>query len=304
MTKSRWIALTALICILAAAAAAGAAESSKLRYSITVVKFENKSGWHGQWDLGDAWGAVMTDALNQSGRFIVLGEKDMRKEALEEQDLAASGRAAGGGKTVVTGQMTPAQLLVKGAITHFEEGTSGGGGGIGIGGIRIGASGGTSEVNAVVYIIDSSTGQVMASKKVYGKISKTGLSVGLSKGGFSGDIGGFKKTNAGKAIEAAVDQSVDFLSEQLESIPWTGKIVMVKGKTVYINRGTREGVQNGQEFMVGKAEVIRDPDTGEILDSTVESIGTIKALKVKEKLTVCKVVSGDGIKKGMSIILP
>jgi curli biogenesis system outer membrane secretion channel CsgG len=302
MQKRKWAVLMATVCILAVAATA-AADSSKMRYSISVVKFENKSGWHGRWDLGDAWGAVMTDSLNQSGRFIVLGEKDMRKEALEEQDLAASGRAAGGGKTVVTGQMTPAQLLVKGNITHFEEGTSGGGGGIGVGGFRIGASGGTSEINAVVYIIDSSTGQVMASKKVYGKVTKKGLTLGLSKGGFSGDIGGFKKTNAGKAIEAAVDQSVDFLTEQLDEIPWTGKIVLVKGKSVYINRGSREGVEKGQEFVVGKAEIIRDPDTGEVLDSAMDTIATIKALKVKEKLTICKVVDGTGIRKGMTIAL-
>ncbi|MDF1578507.1 MAG: hypothetical protein P1P81_08725, partial [Desulfobulbales bacterium] len=69
-----------------------------LRYSITVSKFENRSNWSGQWDLGTAWGAVLTDSLNQSKRFIVLGEKDMRREAMEEQDFAASGRAAGGGK--------------------------------------------------------------------------------------------------------------------------------------------------------------------------------------------------------------
>ena len=74
------------------------AEGGGLRYSITVSKFENRSSWDGQWDLGHAWGAVLTDSLNQTGRFIVLGETDMRREALQEQDFAASGRAAGGGK--------------------------------------------------------------------------------------------------------------------------------------------------------------------------------------------------------------
>ena len=63
-----------------------------LRYSITVTKFENQAGWHGYWDIGDAWGTVLTDMLNQTGRFIVLGETDMRAAALDEQDFAASGR--------------------------------------------------------------------------------------------------------------------------------------------------------------------------------------------------------------------
>src|SRR6202022_4576893 len=85
-----------------------AAQTGGLRYSITVTKFENKAGWSGHFDVGDAWATVMTDLLNQTGRFIVLGEKDMRSEALAEQDFAASGRTAGGAKAPVTGQMTPA----------------------------------------------------------------------------------------------------------------------------------------------------------------------------------------------------
>jgi len=275
-----------------------------LRYSISVAKFENRSGWNGQWNIGDAWGAVLTDSLNNTGRFIVLGEKDMRMEALQEQDLAASGRTAGGGKVVVKGQMTPAQLLVKGNITHFAHDTQGGGGGVSFGGIRIGAGGSESEINAVMYIIDSSTGQVLASKKCYGKVTKKGLSLGLSTGGFSGDVGGFKKTNAGKAIEKAVDEGVEFLMTQLSDIPWTGKIIIKKGGKVFINRGTREGVTKGQTFSVGDVTVIRDPDTGEVLDQSIEKVGTITAVKVKEKLSICKVTQGSGIKKGMTVALP
>src|SRR5581483_7903341 len=97
---------------------------------------------------------------------IVLGEKDMRNEAMAEQDFAASGRTAGGNKAPVTGQMTPAQLLVKGAITHVQDDTSGGHAGLSIAGISVGGRGGKGEVNATIYIVDSTTGQVLASKSV------------------------------------------------------------------------------------------------------------------------------------------
>jgi curli biogenesis system outer membrane secretion channel CsgG len=301
--KGIWSVVIFFVAVLSMAWTVNAQEG-KLRYSIAVSKFENRSNWSGQYQIGDAWGAVLTDSLNQAGRFIVLGEKDMRSEAMEEQDFAASGRAAGGGKTVVTGQMTPAQLLVKGQITHFADGTSGGGMGIGIKGFRIGASGGKAEINAVVYIVDSSTGQVLASKKCYGEMSKTGLSLGLSSGDFSGDVGGYRKTNAGKAVEKAVDEAVTFLTAQLEDIPWTGKVVLAKGGSVYVNRGTREGVSLGQVFNVGKAEILRDPDTGEVLDQSLEKAGTIKVIKVKEKIAICKIVSGSGIAKGMTVLLP
>ena len=282
-------------------AGAGVACASGLRYTISVAKFENKSNWRGQWNLGDAWGAVLTDSLHKTGRFIVLGEKDMRREALSEQDFAASGRAAGGGKKVATGQMTPAQLLVKGNITHFSDKTSGGGGGVGFGGFKVGAGSSSAEINVVVYVIDSTTGQVVGSKKCYGEVSKTGLTFGVDKGGFHGDIGGFKKTNAGKAIEQAVDEAVAFIQGELGGIAWTGSVILVKGKTVYINRGTREGVQDGQTFDVGVSQVLRDPDTGEVLDETMEKLATIKAVKVKEKVAICKITDGGEVAKGMTV---
>lgn len=272
-----------------------------LRYSIAVSQFENRSNWRGQWSLGDAWGAILTDSLNQTGRFIVLGEKVMRSEALDEQDFAASGRAAGGGKKVTIGQMTPAQLLIKGDITHFSDETGGGGGNFSIQGFRVGTKSNTAEINAVMYIVDSSTGQVMASKKCYGKVSKKGLNLGATVSGFSGDVGGFKKTNAGKAIEQAVDEGVCFLVSMLDEVPWTGSVILVKGSKVYINRGTREGVSVGQTFDVGESTVLRDPDTGEVLDESMESVGTIRVVKVKEKIAICDVLTGSGIRKGMTI---
>ena len=292
------VALLSMVLGLPAQCLAG---SGGLRYSIAVSKFQNRSNWRGQWSLGDAWGAILTDSLNQTGRFIVIGEKDMRAEAMDEQDFAASGRAAGGGKKVTIGQMTPAQLLIKGDITHFSEQTSGGGGGFSLKGVRLGMKGSTVEINAVMYIVDSSTGQVMASKRCYGKVSKKGLSVGLSRGGFSGDIGGFKKTNAGKAIEKAVDEGVSFLVSKLEDIPWTGSVILVKGNKVYINRGEREGVTKGQTFDVGEAVVLRDPDTGEVLDQSLESVGTIRVVKVKSKIAICEIIKGSGVRKGMAV---
>jgi hypothetical protein len=197
--------------------------------------------------------------------------------------------------------MTPAQLLVKGEITNFQDGTQGGGGGIGFGGIRVGASGKTAEINAVIYLVDSSTGQVKASKKVVGTVKSSGLSLGVYRGGFSGDIGGFKKTNVGKAMEGAIDEAVEFCIAQLEGLPWTGNIILVKGKQVYFNRGAREGVTAGQVFKVGTSEILRDPGTGEVLDNSFTEMGQIKVDSVKEKVSICTLISGDKIEQGMSV---
>ncbi len=297
------LALMALVLILPTIVMA---ESGGMRYSITVSKFDNKAGWHGQWDIGDAWGTVMTDLLMQTGKFIVLGETDMREEALMEQDFASSGRTAGGNKAPVTGQMTPAQLLVKGAITHVQDGTAGGGGGLGFKGIRIGGKGKKSEINATIYIVDSTTGQVLASKSVIGTSQQKGMSLGYTGHGVSTDAGGFQNDNVGKAVEAACSEAVDFLLEQLPNVPWTGSVVMNKSGKIYINRGSREGVTVGQTFIVGMVEVIRDPDTGEVLDEDMTTIATLKTDKVKEKLSICSVITGNAsqVAKGMAVHLP
>lgn len=294
--------LIPLILLLLSMASTAYADQGNLRYSIMVSKFENRANWSGKFEVGDTFGAILTDSLMQTGKFIVLGEKDMRGEAMAEQDLAASGRTAGGNKAPVTGQMTPAQLLVKGEVTHFQV-TGGGGGGVGIGGFRIGGGSQKAEINVVVYVVDSTTGQVVASKKVVGEAESSALSVGFTDRYWGADLGGFKKTNVGKAVEQAIDQAVAFISAQLGNIPWEGTVIMVKNGKVYINRGSREGVDPGQIFQVGRAEQLRDPDTGEVLDSSMEKVGTIVIDSVKEKVSIGRATEGlDKIEKGMTIM--
>ena len=299
------ILVTAIAAIVASGPATAQDATGNLRYSITVTKFENQAGWHGQWDIGDAWGTVLTDMLNQSGKFIVLGETDMRAAALDEQDFAASGRTAGGAKAPATGQMTPAQILVKGAITHVQGDTGGADGGIRIKGFKVGGGGGKGEVNATVYLIDSTTGQVVASTNVVGTHKRKALGVGYNAGGWGAAFGGHANDNVGLAVQDACAQAVDFLTAQLPNILWSGSVVMIKDGQVYVNRGSREGIAAGQMFTVGEVEVLRDPDTGEVLDESMAEIARLKVSQVKEKLSICDVVSGDvsRVAKGMTIHL-
>jgi curli biogenesis system outer membrane secretion channel CsgG len=297
------IVLVTVAMIAASMPAAAEEASGGLRYSVTVTKFENQSGWHGQWDLGNAWDTVLTDMLNQTGKFIVLGETDMRAAALDEQDFAASGRTAGGAKAPVTGQMTPAQILIKGAITHVQGDTGGAGGGVRIKGFKIGGKGGKGEVNATIYMVDSTTGQVIASQSVVGTHKRKGLGVGYNAGGWGAAFGGHSNDNVGLAVQDACAVAVDFMIAQLPNIQWSGTVVMAKDGKVYINRGSREGVSVGDSFSVGEVEILRDPDTGEVLDESMTEFARIKVDQVKEKLSICSVASGDAgrIAKGMKV---
>ena len=282
---------------------AAAQAEGNLRYSITVSKFPNEAGWSGQWDVGDGFTTIMTDALQQNGKFIVLGDSEMRQEAMAEQDLAASGRMAGGNKAPQVGRMTPAQLLVRGSITHVQDDTTGGSGGLSFKGISLGGSKGKAEVNITIYLVDSETGQVKASQKVVGVAGRRGLGVGYSGsalGGLGGNLEGFKKDNVGKACEDAVVQCVEFLEKQLESIPWEGSIMLAKEDKLVINRGTREGVAVGQKFQVGSTEELVDEDTGEVLDVEIKTLGTTEVTEAKEKIAYCTPLAGA--EKGMSVL--
>ncbi|HMD60110.1 MAG TPA: CsgG/HfaB family protein [Opitutaceae bacterium] len=296
------LASSALPAVASADAPAAPADAAAggLRFSIAVSKFENRANYSGRFALADTWGAMLTDSLQQSGHFIVLGEADMRDAAMREQDLAKSGRVAGGDKAPPTGFMTPAQLLVKGEITNFQT-TSGQHGGLAIRGFNIGVGGDTAEINAVIYVVDSTTGQIVASKKVIGTAKSSALSVGFVDRDWGGDLGGFKKTNVGTAVEQAIDQAVAFIVTQIPNLHWSGNVVLVKGSQVYINRGSREGVAVGQVFKVGTSEVLRDPATGETLDVAFTEKGQVKVVSVKEKIAICSVVSGDGLANGMSV---
>ncbi len=280
------------------------AASGNLKYSITVSKFKNEASWSGQWSVGDGFTTILTAALQDSKEFIVLGDKEMRTEAMIEQDFAASGRTAKGKKSAKMGRMTPAQLLVRGSVTHVQQSTAGGSGGLSFKGIRLGGSKDSAEVNITMYLVDSETGQVKASTKVVGKSGRKGLSMGYhgsGLGGLTGDMGGFMKDNVGKACEDAVIQGVEFLVAQLEDIPWEGTVALAKPDKIIINRGSREGVSEGARFDVGGIEEIVDPDTGEVLDSEMTRVATLEVTEVKEKIAYCKIVKGSGVEKGMSV---
>lgn len=286
---------------MVAVSAAVFAGGSNLRYSVQVTKFENKSNWRGQWELGHAWGTIFTDQLVQCGRFIVLGEADMRGAAMQEQDLAASGRMAGGKKAPKMGRMTPAQLLVKGAITHVQE-TKGTGGGFALKSITVGGNAGSAEINITIYLVDTTTGQVKASKTVIGKSGRRGIGLGYhgSKlGGLTGDLGGFEKDNMGKATMDACAQAIEFLVAQLDTIPWSGSVALAKPDRLIVNRGARDGVAVGMRFDVGKVEEVVDEDTGEVIDSSMTKLGTVSVTEVKEKVSYTTPLAGA--EKGMGV---
>ncbi|MCR4336809.1 MAG: hypothetical protein NUV91_03285 [Candidatus Omnitrophica bacterium] len=272
--------------------------ANALKKTVAVFEFENDSGWSSIANLGYDFTTQLSDALVQSGKFIVLTRKDL-DVVMAEQDLAASDRMAKS-NTAQIGKVVPAQILIKGRITEFQEDTSGGGQGISIKGVSLGMKKSSAHMAVIIQLIDSTTGEIIESKRVDGEASGGGLSVGYS-GVVDVNSSSFKKTPLGKAVQITIDQAVAYLSQKLSSMPWQGKVVTVKDGLVFVNSGTTAGVQSGNTFAIYKeGEALIDPDTGINLGSEKTKVADIRVTDVQEKFSKAQVTSGklEEISKG------
>lgn len=271
--------------------------AASLKKVVAVSRFDNKTSWSGQWNLDDGMADQLTDALVQSGKFVVL-ERETIRDVLAEQDLAASGRAQKS-RSARTAKLTSAQILIKGAITEFELNSKGSGTGVGFGGIRIGGEKKEAHVGLIIRLIDTTTGEVLDSHRVEGKAKAGGFKLGVDLGGIDFGTKSFKKTPLGKATQIAIDNAVEFIVSKLKDLPFQGRVIKVKGGEVYISAGERNGATVGDIFTVySEGEELIDPDTGELLGTEEEEIGAVKIYQVKEKFSKAKIISGEGIKRG------
>src|SRR5699024_8721287 len=105
---------------------ARAADYNGPQARIAVARFENKASNSGRWwnqSIGDGMADMLTTALFNSGRFIVL-ERQAVDDILAEQDFGASGRVRQDTAAAI-GEVEGAELLVVAAVTEFSENASG-----------------------------------------------------------------------------------------------------------------------------------------------------------------------------------
>jgi curli biogenesis system outer membrane secretion channel CsgG len=272
------------------------AEAATLKKIVAVSRFENKTSWRGQVSLDDGMADQLTDALMQGGQFTVM-ERQTLGDVVAEQDLANSGRAQKS-QSAQTGKLVNAQILVKGTVTEFEQNSQGSSTGVGFGGFNVGNKREEAHVGLIIRLIDTTTGEVLASQRVEGKAASGGVKFGMDVAGVQFGTSGFSKTPLGKATQMAIDNAVNLISEKLKNVPFQARIVKVNGDDeVLISGGQKTGVSEGDVFTVySVGESLVDPATGEQLGSEVEKKGTVKVVKVEEKYAKAK---SDGPLKGV-----
>lgn len=188
---------------------------------IAVARFENKTADSYRWyspAIGDGMADMLTTALVNSGRYIVL-ERESLDTVLSEQDLGASGRVREETAAAI-GEIEGAELLVVAAVTEFDGnsgGTRGSLGGSKIGKVFGAITGGQRSAHMAIdlRVVDARTSRVLAATSVEGEAKDFNLGGALA--GYTGSVGlggslsGWKNTPREKALRQVIGAAVDYV---------------------------------------------------------------------------------------------
>jgi curli biogenesis system outer membrane secretion channel CsgG len=271
-------------------------------FDFSAVKTEVQAIFNTQVDLGRGINAMMVNRINNSGKFIVV-ERNKVASVMKEQDFGASGRVKQGTQARI-GQIRGAELTLMGDIVVFgrdDKRRSGvvGGGAAGVGAVVGGRS---SEGKAVVVLnyrlVDNESTEILASGEARGESKRTSKGGGvafLAGGVFGGGAvdlssSNFAQTIIGEAVMDACDRLAADLVGKASSVPGReieieAKVASVNGADLIINAGAAAGVKIGDQFKVFRpGQVVKDPTTGEVLDTQVDEIGTLTISNVRDRI--------------------
>jgi curli biogenesis system outer membrane secretion channel CsgG len=215
------------VALVALVTAAPPAAAQSTRPTVAVLSFEYGSlnhWWSGTQDIGEGISDLIVDELVNDGSYRVIERKRL-DALLAEQNFSQSERADPSAKTVAQiGKALGVKYMIVGSVTKFgtensSKSVGGGGWGSAFGVGSVGTSKGKANVAITARIIDTSTGEIMASAKGEGTSKRSGFLLGGAGGGGGGGGGGhiafgasdFKDTILGEATEAAVKMTTEKL---------------------------------------------------------------------------------------------
>lgn len=262
-----------------------------LKKIVAVWGFENKSSYSGggQDALDEGMADQLTDALVQSGNFIVV-ERQIIAALIKEQDAAIKSGRMQKSDSAQIGKLISAQILVKGTITEFAVKSSGSGNTINIPWIKLKNNRQEAHVGLTIRLVDTTTGEVLDSQRVEGTATSGGLSTDIDLGGVSFGNSSFKETPMGKATQMAIDDAVSKITAKLKNVSFQARVVKINGDNeMLISGGKRAGISEGDSFILWSVgEALVDPSTGEQLGCEMDKKGSVKVTKVEEKYAKAK----------------
>jgi curli biogenesis system outer membrane secretion channel CsgG len=298
------------------------AEAQKKRVAVMNFDYATVSTYVSQifgsnQDIGKGIADMLVDRLVNDGTYSVIERKELDK-IIAEQNFSNSDRADPASAAKIA-RILGVDAIIIGSITQFgnDNSTTKVGGGA-LGGVtgRFGIGGASkSKSTAVVQItarmIDTSTAEILASAPGKGESSRGGVGLlgaggsayGAGGGGLDMKSSGFQNTILGEATNKAVTEVAQGLIAKAASLPTV--TVEINGLvadaspdgTLVLNIGSRNGLKVGDTLSVKrKVREVRDPDSGKVLRSIEDAVGTVVITEVEATSAVGK-FSGPGTPK-------
>jgi curli biogenesis system outer membrane secretion channel CsgG len=289
----------------AATSVAVGADVAKPR--VAILEFKNKTeGYAWAWyRAGEAAQDMLVTELVKKGNFRVM-ERERLEAIMQEKNLQLSGDIDP--KTAVKlGKMIGVEYLIAGAVTELgvadrdvnvPSGLFGGR----VPSVNVRSQKMDAAVDARAF--STTTGEIVWADTASESTSDSSVYVAGAGGGVE------DRRKLDRLLRPVVVKLAESLSQTKiattglggasDASGVAGKIAKVVGSTLYVNVGSEAGVKEGDEFTVIRAaEVIKDPDTGEVLGANETTVGRVRITAVMgPRLSKAAPVSGSVFKVG------
>jgi curli biogenesis system outer membrane secretion channel CsgG len=282
-----------------------AADAPKPR--VAVLEFKNKAeGYAWAWyRAGEAAQDMFVTELVRKGNFRVM-EREKLDAILQEKNLQLSGDIDP--KTAVKlGKMIGVEYLIAGSVTELgvadrdvsvPSGLFGGR----IPSVNVRSQKMDAGVDARAF--STQTGEIVWADTATESTSDSSVYVAGAGGGVE------DRRKLDRLLRPVVVRLAESLGQTKiattglggtsDASGVVGKIAKASGGAIYVNVGAEAGIKEGDEFDVYReGDVIKDPDTGEVLGANEIRVGRIRITAVRgPRLSSAITLSGSGYKPG------
>ena len=248
---------------------------------------------------------MLVTELVKSGKYRVI-EREQLAALMQEKNLSLSGEIDP--KTAVkAGKLLGVEYIITGALTELGVADRGARvpGGL-LGRFQPSVSVGSQKMDAAIdaRMINTTTGEIVWADSAKESTSDASVYVAGAGGGVEDQR---KLDRVLRPVVVKLAESMGKASTPTSGLGGAsdasgvaGKIAKVEGGSVFLNVGAEAGIKEGDTFDVYRVgNVIKDPDTGEVLGSDETKVGRVKVTKVMgARLSTASVVSGSGFKAG------
>jgi curli biogenesis system outer membrane secretion channel CsgG len=257
-------------------------------------------------DIGKGIRALLVKRLQEAGKIRIV-ERAKIQTVMNEQDFGASNRVKKGTNAKI-GRILGADVYLMGDIVAF--GRDDRDKRVGLGGITNKFGGllgkvkvGKKEDKAVVVLdyrlVDAETSEVIDTGEARGESVRKSKGLGGLFGVSNTAVGGsvdmtssnFSETIIGEATIDACNKLAEIMNSKVPTLPKKqidveARVADVSGPVVTLAAGSNDGVAVGDRFEVFRIiSDIKDPVTGEVLDTQVEKTGDLVITSVRERIS-------------------